>query len=266
MLKSRRRNLSYLDGVAFGAFISTVVFLAAFMFIDFHLDDDDWVGFFGNIVVALFSIGAALFALQGSKAQIHQGYELEENRRQRSLAAARALLPAILSDLCLVATNNMRLRFQEGHQPIGYELPPATTFQSIPEQAIPVFKEVIQNADPISQERLSNILRHCQVYQARRTGTEADVIWPNDNALTLPLYSAISEVIGWAAVYAMCSNAFGFARGIETAIPATIVEADVRSAFFSAGIVLELYPNLQQILDLRASEGRLEINWDARRQ
>ncbi|RAX43470.1 hypothetical protein [Rhizobium tropici] len=261
MSKPTDRRISYMDGVALGAFISTLVFLVAFTMIDFHLKDDDWVSFFGNIVVALFSIGAALFALQGNKAQIRQAYEIEEERRQRSLAAARAVLPAILSELCLIALNNMRLRFAEGHQPVGYELPPAVVFQTVPDHCISVLKEVIENADLISQERLSNLLRHFQVFQARRTGTEAAIILPHVAELSLPAYSAISEVIGWAVVYAMTTSAFGFARGTQAAIPSAVEVPEVRNAFFSAGVVLEIYPNLEQILALRAEEGRLELNW-----
>ncbi|RVI52154.1 hypothetical protein [Sinorhizobium meliloti] len=263
MNRPKDKRLNYLDGFAAGAFISTLVFLITFMFIDFHLKDDDWVSFFGNLVVALFSIGAALFALEGNRAQMRQASEIEEDRRQRSLAAARAVLPAILSELCLIAMNNMRLRFAEGHLPIGYELPPATAFQTVPDHIIQVLKEVIQNSDPLSQERLSNILRHFQVFQARRTGAEAAIIEPHVDALTLPVYSAISEVIGWAVIYAMTSSAFGFARGIQATIPRSIEPSDVRSAFFSAGVVLESYPNLEQILATRTAEGRLELNWAA---
>ncbi|GGG15434.1 hypothetical protein GCM10010924_50620 [Rhizobium wenxiniae] len=254
--------MSYLEGVALGAFLATLAFLFAFMLIDFKLSNDDWVGFFGNIVVALFSIGAAWLALQGNKAQLQQAADLEEERRRRSLAAARAMLPAVLSEICQVAQNNLRLRFVPGHGPIGSELPAATVFQSMPESVIPVLKEVIQYADPASQDRLSNILRHFQVFEARRTGTETAVLQPLVTEGQLLTHNAISEVLGWAAVYAMAASAFEFARGTSSSIPPAITAADVRRALFSASIVLENYPLLVQILDARAQGGRLELRWD----
>lgn len=259
----RQKQVSYLEGVALGLFLATLAFLFAFMLIDFKLANDDWVSFFGSIVVALFSIGAAWLALQGNKTQILQAADLEEERRLRSLAAARAMLPAVLSEICKVAQNNLRLRFAPGHGPIGSELPDATVFQPMPEAVIPVLKEVIQYADSATQDRLSNILRHFQVFEARRSGTETAVLQPLVAEGQLPAHNAISEALGWAAVYAMAESAFDFARGTASSIPPTINAADVRRAFFSAGIVLENYPLLVQILDARAQGGRLELRWDA---
>ncbi|TDW20162.1 hypothetical protein EV128_12790 [Rhizobium azibense] len=263
MKRGSQKRVSYLEGVALGAFLSTLLFLVAFMFIDFHLKDDDWVSFFGNVVVALFSIGAVLFALQGNKAQLQQAVDLEEERRLRSLAAARSMLPAVLSEICRVAQNNLRLRFVGGNPPIGFELPPATAFQTLPQGAIPVLKEVIQNADLSIQNRLSNILRHFQVFEARRTNTEATIIQPHVTALALPDYNAISEALGWAAVHAIAESAFSFARGTAQSIPSSISGEDVRRAFFTAGVIIENYPNLEQILETRVEAGRLELRWES---
>lgn len=259
----RRKQVGYFDGVALGLFLATFVFLFAFMFIDFHLEDDDWVSFFGNIVVALFSIGAAWLALQGNKAQLNQVADLEEERRLRSLAAARAMLPAVLSEICKVTQNNLRLRFASGHEVIGLDLPAATVFQALPEGVIPVFKEVIQYADTLTQDRLSNILRHFQVFEARRTGAEIVVLQPLATEGQLATYNAISEVLGWAVVYAMTESAFHFARGASSSIPTSVGAADVRRAFFSAGIMVENYPLIEQRLEARAQEGRLELRWEA---
>src|SRR5690606_10073919 len=104
---------NYVDGLALGAFAATLVFLIIFMLIDLRLGNDDWISFFGNILVALFSIGAALLALQGVRIQTQKADEIEQQRRERSLSAARAVLPAVLSELCSVSLNNMRLHFAE---------------------------------------------------------------------------------------------------------------------------------------------------------
>jgi len=258
----RQKQVSYLEGVALGLFLATLAFLFAFMLIDFNLANDDWVSFFGSIVVALFSIGAAFLALQGNKAQIQQAADLEEEWRLRSLAAARAMLPAVLSEICQVAQNNLRLLFVPGYGPTGYGLPAATAFQPLPQGVIPVVKEVVQYADTLTQDRLSNILRHFQVFEARRSGTEVALLEPLVTEGPLGTHNAISEALGWAAVYAIAESAFNFARGTSSSIPPSINAADVRRAFISAGIVLESYPLLEQRLEARAREGRLELRWD----
>ncbi|MDF2372675.1 MAG: hypothetical protein P1V21_17970 [Rhizobiaceae bacterium] len=253
---------NYLDGLALGALVSTLLFLVLFMVLDFHLDDDKWVSLLGNIVVALFSSGAALIALRGIRLQVSQAAKREEDRRERSLAAARAMLPATLSELCQIALNNMRLRFETGGEPIGIDLPPPTDFHPLPDHVIPILKDVIQHADPISQERLSNILRHFQVLQARRVGADISTIAPNNGDVSsVPDHNAISDAMSWAVVYSLVADAFGYARGSQSSIPESVNADRVREAFIHGGVVLESYPNVENILNIRSAEGRLDIDW-----
>lgn len=224
-----------------------------------------WVGVFGNILIAVFSIAAAFLALRGNRLQILQTNDVEDERRTNSLAAARAVLPAALSQICSSAMNNLRLHFASGHQPIGQQLPAVTEFQPLPESVISPIQVCIEHADGISQERLANVLRHFQVLQARHLGSETSLIEPYQQLadISLPLHNAISQAIGWAVIYALASDAFGFARGTEAAIPSTLQPDRVRGAFLLSGVVLELYPNLQQLLNGRIQGGRVEQDWAA---
>lgn len=262
MRKHRLKQITFFDGFALGAFCASEIFLIVFMIIDTPLENEAWVGFVGNMVVAGFSIGAAYIALRGNRLQISQTNDIEDERREDSLIAARAVLPAVLSQICSVASNNLRLRFPPDTAPLGSDLVPATVFQRLPDDVIPPLKECIQHADGTSQERLANILRHFQVLTARSRSNQS-IIEPTlgPTTTTLELQSAFSDAIGWATVYALAEDAFGFARGSKPSIPATLDPARVRSAFLLAGIMLENYPNLEAILNNRIANGRIETNW-----
>src|SRR5690606_38405811 len=53
----------------------------------------------------------------------------------------------------------IRLHFEHGARSVGSILPPVTGLKPMPLNITATFKEVIQNADPMSQDRLANILR-----------------------------------------------------------------------------------------------------------
>ncbi|MGO8096686.1 hypothetical protein [Rhizobium leguminosarum] len=261
MRRHRLKQITFLDGAALGAFFATEIFLIAFMMLDLGLKDESWVGFFGSIVVSGFSVGAAYIALRGNRIQITQTNDLENERRANSLVAARAVLPAILGEMSLVARNNLMLRFQPGHVPVGFDAPQPNAFQPLSENVIPHLKECIEHADKISQERLANILRHFQVQQARQQHIGIGLIQPNSAELQFDILQAITDAIGWAIIYALISDAFAFARGSRMPIPATLSPERLSEAFVAAGIILEMYPHLQQILQSIIEENRLERQW-----
>lgn len=259
--KYRLKQITFLDGFALGAFCAAEVFLVVFMILDWPLKHDAWVGFLGNIVVAGFSIGAAYIALRANRLQIRQTNDIEDERRHNKLVAARAVLPAILSELSIVARNNLMLRFHPGHTPVGFHVPTPTAFQPLPDSIIPGLKECIEHADSVAQDRPANILKHFQVQQARQSGVGIGVILPHAAGFTATTHDAISDAIGWAAVYGLVGEAFSYARGTATSIPSRIDPESVRSAFASAGVVTGMYPNVDQLMERRIAEDRLERQW-----
>jgi hypothetical protein len=54
----RLKRLSYLDGIALGLFLAAAAFLILFMLIDWKIGEA-WIGVAGNMLVAIFSVGAA---------------------------------------------------------------------------------------------------------------------------------------------------------------------------------------------------------------
>ncbi|MBK3745872.1 hypothetical protein G3A39_42745 [Paraburkholderia aspalathi] len=263
MRKYRIKQITYFDGFAAGMFFASIVFLIVFMILDFPITGSAWVAFFGSIIVSIFSITAAFLALRGNRLQIKQTNDIEDERRRNSLIASKAVLPAILSQICSLASNNLRLHFPPVAAPIGGNLAPAITYQPLPDDLIPAFKECIEYADCTSQERLANILRHIQVAQARRKVPNDYIMQQSVGLapLTLELHTAISESIGWAVIYALTEDAFAFARGSDNPIPAAIKPERVRGAFIQSSIPLETFPNLVHTLKLRSDGGRLEIDW-----
>ncbi|MEP9399779.1 hypothetical protein ABLE86_20755 [Mesorhizobium sp. KR2-14] len=261
MRKYRLKQITFLDGFALGAFCAAEVFLVVFMMLDWPLKSDAWVGFVGSIVVAGFSIGAAYIALRGNRTQISQTNDIEDERRHNKLVAARAILPAILSELSIVARNNLMLRFHPGHTPVGFHVPHPTAFQALPDSIIPDLKECIEHADSVSQDRLANILKHFQVQQARQAAVGIGVILPHITGLTAATHDAISDAIGWAVVYGLVGEAFSYARGTANSIPPRIDPETVRGAFTLAGVVTGMYPNVDQLLELRIAGDRLERQW-----
>lgn len=263
MRRHRLKQVTFFDGIALGAFLATFAFLLAFCFIDLLPPKSDaWVGFLGNMVVAAFSLGAAYLALGGNRLQILQTNDIEDERRENALIAARAVLPALLSEMSAVARNNLLLRFQPGHGAIGSAVVHPTAFMRLPESIIPDFKQCIEYADRGSQERLANILRHFQVQQVRENDAGIGVIAPNHGPLTLDEHTAISDALGWAVLHGLVSDAFGYARGSDERIPLSANPSNVRSAFVVAGLSVDNYPLLMQILEDRILTNRLERRWD----
>ena len=274
-MRTNKLARNYIDGIAFGVFLTAIAFLVLFLFIDIGLTSESRIGFLGNIFVAIFSLAAALIALGGIQSQISHASKIEaerrlhtdnieEERRHNSLTAAKAFLPSMLSTLSSIAINNLRLDFGPGPTIIGNQLPVAEAYIPLPTDIIPAFKECIQHAEQPSQQRLSNILSHFQVSDARQTSLTTETIQENIqlNETNMDTHNAIKLTIGWAVVHALVNEAFHYARSGKVEIPPAVDPANVRSAFVQAQIYLENYPNVEAILQDRIDGNRLEHDWD----
>jgi hypothetical protein len=246
------RGRSHLDGLALGAFLATIVWLIVHMLFEFGLSDENRLDFIGTIVVAGFSLGAALIALRGVRSQIATTQQIELERRERALFASKAIFAAELAPLFEVAINNIRLHFENVALAVGDPLPPPAGLKIMPPGITGIFKQVIENADPISQDRLANILKHCQVYQARDGMSRHHVIKAFNERMTLDTHNAMSSAIGWAVIHAMISDAIRYARGVDDSVASSVSEKDIRSAFTQSEVFLEAYPTLDKIIQTRA--------------
>jgi hypothetical protein len=245
--------LSYLDGIALGLFLAAAAFLILFMLIDWKIGEA-WIGVAGNMLVAIFSVGAAFLALRGTRIQVQHANDIEEERREDMLAAARAMLPGALSTICGTAKANLRGGFMQGDlfgSKDTEEFP-----RSLPESVFQILKDCIQYADPITRRRLASLLSTYQIVTSRnppsqtvkalRTGAIQD-------------HNLISRAIGWALIYALAEHGFEFARGKAKTIPAAMSPDRVRSAFFLAGVPIENYELLEKLLEERIAGNRVEM-------
>lgn len=265
LFSHRLLQLKFCNGFIFGALVSLIFCFTLFTFLDFHLSVDAWISIFGSFLIAAFSISAALIALRGNRIQIDALRDIEEFRRENALAAAKAILPATLSEICRISQANMKLRFHASDLSINLNVIDSeeiqtNEFELLPENLIFQLKECILHADQISRNHLSEILRNFQVLQARRITGDKYVLEVNDDKLSLDNHSAISEVIGWATVYALTENIFEYARGVADVVP-KMDPSRVEKAFLIGGIALENYPLLHNLLTSRIKEGRIENNW-----
>jgi len=79
--------------------------------------------------------------------------------------------------------------------------------------------------------------------------------------MTLDTHNAMSSAIGWAVIHAMISDAIRYARGVDDSVASSVSEKDIRSAFTQSEVFLEAYPTLDKIIQTRAVENHLELDW-----
>jgi hypothetical protein len=263
-MRGRLRDLSALRHFIDGMVVAALMCLIFFMSVDLVADDAAWIGVFGNIFVALITLAAAWIALGGNRVQVAQNYDIQDTIRLNSLIAARAVLPVVLAEMTRIAENNLRVNFVSGHGPINDDWPEVTSILPLSSDLIPPFKECIIYADAQSQVRMANLLRHLQVAQSRHAHLPKEKLSPSTELQpwTVDNHNTVYRAIDWAVIYALIVDMFEFARGSQAAIPLKISPEKVYSAFLTAGITIELYPNLELLLDEAMQYDVFEKNWE----
>ena len=185
---------------------------------------------FVNLAAIAAAIIAAYFALLGIRRQIEQQYEQSESARLASLAATKAFLPIVLSEMCRIAEAGMRHRWSfsstvngasSGSQ-VGDFQRTSTSDLALSDQVISVFRDFIKNANSNDGKRVAIILREYQVLFSRWNGLFENPSSTEDTADT------VHETTYWAYLYALSSSVFGFARGEASTIDTTVDASDIR--------------------------------------
>lgn len=188
---------------------------------------NNWV----NLATILTAIAAAYFALIGVRRQIEHQDEQAENTRLASLAATKAFLPIVLSDMCRIATAGMRYRWNFHSTITGASDAQIADFRrqstnelELSDQVISVFRDFIKNADPNDGTRVAMILREYQVLLAR---------W-NGQLTSLPSTERprdrLHETTYWAYLYALTASVFDFARDDACCVDTTVDVDEIRTA------------------------------------
>jgi len=121
-----------------------------------------------TMIAGLLALAAALATIRLIRRQINQVTDLEQERRAREEAAARAILPLALSELTEYASDCIKLLVQyvpaDGpipNVPADYKIP------RIPENAIVTLQTCARFADENIVAQFANLLGKLQIQHAR---------------------------------------------------------------------------------------------------
>ena len=176
------------------------------------------------ILAALIGGGFLNTQIQASEAlvnkQIRASEDLENVRRCRKFAAARAVLPLTLSSLCEYARRSAValkkiLGQRRGELILGeINLP---EFPSLPTEVIKELREVIEFGDDKISEAIESLLREIQVQAARLNN-----LWQEKSAPEKKNTSVVDVeeyVLDTASIYARSSALFDYARKESDIVP-----------------------------------------------
>ncbi|MCA1777152.1 MAG: hypothetical protein LC676_16530 [Loktanella sp.] len=165
------------------------------------------------IISAILSLMAAALTLIGVFANIENQRETERRSREKKLAAAKALLPASLAQMCSVCKSGMQFsdNFSEFAKKLSNDEFEEISTQrlSLSDGNLSIFREVIELTDNDAvSERLTVMLREYQVFFSRwiedfgqeyKRAVKAD----GDNN---------TRTVEWAFLFAITVSLFDYAR------------------------------------------------------
>lgn len=253
---------SWLDGVALGALLATILFLTLFIAIDAS-PSEVYHQYVIAFLVTVGSLFAASLAILGVKAQIRSSLQMAEERRIRSLRAAAAMLPQALSKFSHVCQSNIRRHFQQANlTPDGAALYQPNLVEA-DDDTFAALRECVLYVDESSYERLLYLFRAYQVLIARGNNLIAQpLLAPGVTDLTADAHSRITDVINWAVLDAATLSMFRFARGQDETIRVHNPDSVLASMFLS-GVLTDQYPLLQEIYLSRLDYNRLGLRFTA---
>ncbi|MCA0048198.1 hypothetical protein LB577_14725 [Mesorhizobium sp. B283B1A] len=256
MFWGRLHGAKFLDGAAFGAFLSSVFFLILFWLIDIA-DGEPWHQYLTALMVTVATLGAASIAVYTSRIQIQQNGDQERQRQEKSNRAAVAMLPLALSNMSEVCCNNMKRHFSAEDLVLGGA--PVMEFMAIDSETVAILKECIQFGDDYTQMKLANMIRAYQVLRARNEGIRPGRhVRPDQQSVAID-HELTNDVLHWATLHALVDNAYSYARGEVETIARDWDKDLVRNAMETNGIDMETFPNINAIYESRLEKGRLEM-------
>lgn len=199
-------KLRFLGNFALGCFVGAFFALALAWIIDESVHDayqKNWVYLFS----ALTTLAAASLALSGTFSVIFNQNELARKETERSMLAARALLPPVLSSLHTKA----ELGFLAAANQKEYKSNPDKARQlldklSLSSEELKVLSDCIKFSEDDTARWLSLIISHFQIERSR-----LDSAFSTKGLLTLDL-QITDGALDWLVTLALVSHLFEFAR------------------------------------------------------
>lgn len=207
-------DIHWFDGFAFGVFVATVAGCIIFGFVS-ETDTGRWDAYLIALLAGILTLVTAIIAWRAILLQIVQADMAEAARRERSLEAAKALLPIGLDEILDVCHANIRRHYDEDDVPF-FDGPITRELTKISIESIQIVRDCIEHAPAAVQRELTDILASYQVLIAR------DEVLKRKEIIKIgktEFYtSRMEDAINWATVADRVSNLFSYARKISAIV------------------------------------------------
>jgi hypothetical protein len=177
--------------------------------------------------------------------QIEASQNLENARRQRKFAAARAVLPLTLSNLCEYASRcGAALKSMLGHQlneqiPNDIEIP---DLPSLPRDVIDELRNVVEYGDEKISKSAATLIREIHAKTARLKTLWLEYRAPGHHVTSVT--SVERQVVGMASIYARAVALFDYARGETDEVPGDPKQHDISAALNQIGFLKTEYERI----------------------
>lgn len=198
----------------------------------------------GMVALAAAFVGGAYITeqIRALNSQVNRQIEASQNfenaRRQRKFAAARAVLPLTLSNLCEYASRcGAALKTMLGHQldekiPNDIEIPDLPT---LPKDVIDELRNVVEFGDEKISKTAATLIGEIHYKTARLKNLWQDYRAPGHHVT--PVSDVESQVLDMALIYARAIALFDYARGETEEVPDAPKTHDVVAALNQIGFL-----------------------------
>ena len=209
---------------------------------------------------AAFAIAAALL---GAAVILHQtatARRLEEKRRERRVAALRAVLPLALMQLSDYAASGAKIHAALLGQPKTQRIKASgLQFPSLPDELVSRLTELIEATDSDRARPLIILVRRLQIHHARARDTQMRSTAQQGSILVRT--NVVGRVIDAAEIYARCEKLFVYARSDADVPVAAVSPDDVKNALLLISASLTDMEELEQGIKRRESEDQNGPSW-----
>jgi hypothetical protein len=200
----------------------------------------------GTVALAAAFVGGAYITeqIRALNSQVNRQIEASQNfenaRRLRKFAAARAVLPLTLSNLCEYASRcGAALKTMLGHQldekiPNDIEIPDLPT---LPKDVIDELRNVVEFGDEKISKVAATLIGEIHYKTARLKNLWMDYRAPGHHVT--PVSNVESQVLGMALIYARAVALFDYARGETEEVPGDPRQHDILAALNQIGFLKE---------------------------
>lgn len=205
----------------------------------------------GMVALAAAFVGGAYITeqIRALNSQVNRQFEasqnLENERRLRKFAAARAVLPLTLNNLCEYASRcGAALKTMLGHQldekiPNEIEIPDLPT---LPKDVIDELRNVVEFGDEQISEAAATLIRETHYKTARLKNLWQEYRAPGHHVT--PVSNVESQVLDMALIYARGIALFDYARSETEEVPGDPRQHDVVAALNQIGFLKAEYQRI----------------------